>query len=234
MKKLLSILALMVGVIFSTNVQATEYLPYVAGRVSYVSINNDTNQWVSDRGYTSTIVDKRLNDETWGTRLAVGVEVPLCGGLAKSVRGEVEYGVISGTHNSGTYGHNINGFTIPTNYEIESRIETVMFNVYYDLDTGTRFTPYVNAGIGYANITEKAGVSNQYASERAKDSEDNLAWNVGAGVSYAVSSHISAEMGYRYTDYGSIKNSEVRGDYASSAKRDYDSHEVMLGLRYTF
>lgn len=234
MKKILGIVAVMVGVLFASNVNATEYLPYVAGRVAYVSMNNEADQWVSNGGYKSTIVDKRLNDETWGTRLAVGVEVPLCGGLAKSVRAEVEYGIIDDTHNSGSYGHNIGGFTIPTEYAIESKIQTIMLNVYYDLDTGTRFTPYVNAGIGYANIREKAGVSNQFASETAKDYEDNLAWNVGAGVSYAINYNVSAELGYRYTDYGSIKNSDTQAGYASNAERDYDSHEIMLGLRYTF
>ena len=234
MKKLLGLIAVMVGMVLSSSVQATEYLPYVGGRVSYVSMNNEADQWISNSGTKSTIVDKRLNDETWGTRLAVGVEVPLCGGLAKSVRTELEYGVIDDTHNSGTYSHNIGGFSIPTGYNIESKIQTIMLNVYYDLDTGTRFTPYVNAGVGYANIREKAGVSNQYASETAKDHEDNFAWNVGAGVSYAINYNVSAELGYRYTDYGSVKYSDVQGGYASSAERDYDSHEIMLGLRYTF
>ena len=234
MKKLLGLIAVMIGMVLTSSVQATEYLPYVAGRVSYVSMNNEADQWISNSGTKSTIVDKRLNDETWGTRLAVGVEVPLCGGLAKSVRTELEYGVIDDTHNSGTYSHNIGGFSIPTGYNIESKIQTIMLNVYYDLDTGTRFTPYVNAGVGYANIREKAGVSNQYASETAKDREDNFAWNVGAGVSYAINYNVSAELGYRYTDYGSVKNSDVQAGYASSAERDYDSHEIMLGLRYTF
>lgn len=233
MKKFLLLTAIS-SVFAVTNANATEYKPYVAARVAYMSLDNDAEQNVSDRGYNSTIVNKTLNDETIGGRFAVGFKVPLCGGLAKSVRTEIEYGYNNYTSNSGSYSHNIGGFSILTGYKIESKIQTVMWNSYYDLDTGTKFTPYIGVGIGYANIKEKAGVANQYDSQSAKDSEDNFAWNISTGVSYEISSNMDAELGYRYTDYGSVKNSENRGYYSSNAKRDYDSHEIMLGLRYNF
>lgn len=234
MEKFFSMFTVLMTVLFSTNVMATEYKPYVAARAAHVFMDNDTNQWVSDRGYTSTIVDKTLEDNVWGAKLAVGNEFKMCKPYAKAFRVELEYGITDDTENKGSYGHNINGFTIPTGYGIESRIQTVMINGYWDINTGTKFVPYIGAGIGYANIREKAFVSNQYATETAKDKEDNLAWQLSAGVSYEITADLDAELGYRYTDYGTIKQSESRGYYQSGMKRDYDSHEVLLGVRYTF
>lgn len=213
---------------------ATEYKPYVAARAAHVFMDNDTNQWVNDRGYTSAIVNKTLEDNVWGAKLAIGNEFLTCNKYTKAFRVELEYGITDDTENKGSYGHNINGFTIPTAYGIESRIQTVMINGYWDINTGTKIVPYVGAGIGYANIREKAFVSNQYATETAKDHEDNLAWQLSAGVSYEITADLDAELGYRYTDYGTIKQGESRGYYQSGMKRDYDSHEVLLGIRYTF
>lgn len=213
---------------------ATEYKPYVAARAAYSFMNNDANQWVSDRGYTSTIVNKTLEDNVWGAKLAIGNEFKMCTPYTKAFRVELEYGITDDTNNKGSYGHNINGWTIPTEYGIESRVQAVMVNAYWDINTGTKFIPYVGVGIGYANIREKAYVSNQYDTQTAKDHEDNLAWQVSAGVSYEITADLDAEFGWRYTDYGDVKNSEVRGYYNSSASRDYDSHEILLGVRYTF
>ena len=234
MKKIFGIVAVMLSVILVENAYAMEYKPYVAGRAAYVFMDNDANQWVSDRGYTSTIVNETLEDNVWGAKLAIGNEFKVCKPYAKAFRVELEYGITDDSNNKGSYGHNINGWTIPTEYGIESRVQTVMVNAYWDINTGTKFVPYVGAGVGYANIREKAYVSNQYDTQTAKDHEDNLAWQVSAGVSYEITADLDTELGWRYTDYGDIKNSETRGYYNSSSSRDYDSHEILLGMRYTF
>lgn len=234
MKKILFSLLVAFATLMSTSANAIEYKPYVAARAAYSFMDNDANQWVSDRGYKSTIVNKTLEDNVWGGKLAVGTEMLMCNNYAKAFRVEVEYGLNDKTSNKGLYGHNINGFTLPTEYGIESRIQTVMLNAYWDINTGTKFVPYVGAGVGYANIRETAYVSNQYATETAKDHEDNLAWQVSAGVSYEVTEDLDAELGWRYTDYGDIKNTATQAGYQSSAKRDYNSHEILLGMRYTF
>ncbi len=210
------------------NATASETTPYMAARLSYSHIRNDVNQWVNDSNYKSIIADKNLSDNVWGGRLAVGAA------FAPAIRAEVEYTLMDKTHNSGMYSHNINGFSLPTNYEIESKIQALMVNAYYDFDTGTKLKPYVSAGLGYSHIKEKASVSNQYAKETAKDSKDSLAWSLGIGASYALSEKTTLELGYRYTDYGDKKDSEHRGRYQSSAKRDYIASEFLFGVRYSF
>lgn len=216
------------AVFCATAANAAELTPYAAARLSYMQFNNEVNQWVDDRGDRSVIADRTLKDETWSGKLALGAR------FNSNLRAELEYTYMDDTHNSGSYGHNISGFSIPTNYDIESKIQAVMINAYYDFKTNTRFTPYVSAGIGYARIKETASVANQYAAETASDSENNLAWSLGFGTSYQVSDNIEAELGYRYTDYGDKKGSEVRGYYQSAASRDYAAHEIILGVRYAF
>lgn len=234
MKKLLSTTTFCALCLTTTTAYAVDYKPYATIKAAYTFMDNDANQWVSDRGYKSTIVDKTLSDEVWGLKAAAGVEFLTCSPLTKAYRVELEYGITDDTKNSGTYGHNINGWTIPTGYGIESRIQTVMLNTYWDINTNTKITPYVGAGIGYANIREEAYVSNQYDTQTAKDHEDNLAWQVSAGISYEITADLDMDLGWRYTDYGDIKNNASQAGYQSVSNRDYDSHEILLGMRYTF
>lgn len=214
--------------LFALNANAGENSPYAAARLSFAHIRNNVNQWVDDRGFKSTIADKALSDNVFGGKLAVGTNVH------NNLHAEIEYTLMDSTHNTGSYSHNVYGVSIPTNYKIEAKIQAVIANIYYDFDTGTKFTPYVSFGLGYSNIKEKASVCNQYAKEAAKDSEDSLAWNIGLGTSYAFSEKTTLELGYRYTDYGDKKDRESRGNYRSVAKRDYRASEILLGIRYSF
>lgn len=182
------------------NASATEYLPYVAARLARVEVKNDI---------TTIDYKEKINDDQFGYRFAAGVMVPLCGGLAESVRAEVEYGLLNKTHN------------VVARNTVQSQLQTAFANFYYDLDTGTSVTPYVGVGVGYARIAEDTN--------GAESNEDNFAYNVGAGVSVNLTYNMDVEVGYRFTDYGKIKDRNP--EYA---KRNYDSQEVLLGLRYTF
>ena len=182
------------------NASATEYLPYVAARLARVEVKNEI---------TNVDFQEKINDDQFGYRFAAGVMVPLCGGLAESVRAEFEYGLLNKTHN------------VVYSNTVQSQLQTAFANFYYDLDTGTSVTPYVGVGLGYARIEE--------ANNGVKSHEDNFAYNVGAGVSINLTYNMDVEVGYRFTDYGKIKDRNPSYD-----KRSYDSQEVLLGLRYTF
>ena len=107
---------LMAGIasLVAVNANATEYLPYVAARFARVTVQNDIS---------STQVNRQLDDEQFGYRVAAGVMVPLCGGLAQSVRAEVEYGLLNKTHN------------VVFDYTVQNRLQTTFVNLYYDLNT---------------------------------------------------------------------------------------------------
>lgn len=156
-------------------------------------------------------VKSDVDDKVWGGSFAAGVSTKVNGG---AVRAELEYNKNADAKKT----HNFYGRLV--NMEIES--QSLMINGYYDIDTGSKLTPYVGAGIGYAKIKGKA------SSLEASYSEDgnNFAWQVGAGVGYALNDKVSLDAGYRYVDYGDFTKAGLK--WESSA------HELYVGARYAF
>ncbi|MBB5348455.1 porin family protein [Desulfoprunum benzoelyticum] len=100
-------------------------------------------------------------------------------------------------------------------------------NGYYDFTTGSRFTPFITAGIGMAEV-EMDDLDYPGSGEpSASDDDTAFAWQVGAGVSYAVNANFDLEVKYRYfvIDDVEILDGEVESP---------SSHNVYLGMRYTF
>jgi opacity protein-like surface antigen len=103
-------------------------------------------------------------------------------------------------------------------------ILSFLANGYFDFVNKTAFTPYITAGIGEARIK-----INDFSIERVKigDSADTvLAYQVGAGVAYAVNKNFTIDLKYRYI---SMVNPEFEGMDA-----EISIHHVYLGLRYNF
>lgn len=90
--------------------------------------------------------------------------------------------------------------------------QTLMVNAYYDFKNETDFTPYVGGGVGVAFVGENS----------------NFAWNVGGGVGYKINDDFTASLGYRFVGLGEFEDKDRK-----TSGMLY-SHEVMLGLRYTF
>lgn len=88
--------------------------------------------------------------------------------------------------------------------------QTAFANAYWDFHNTTDITPYVGAGLGTAFIGPNT----------------NLAWNVGGGIMYSITDDIKANLGYRYTSMGKFENNHSDGILRS--------HEVLIGIRYTF
>ena len=99
-----------------------------------------------------------------------------------------------------------------------------LVNGYFDFVNSTRFTPYISAGIGMAKIEV-----NDFSVLGVRiGSEDDtvFAYQVGVGVGFAVTGNVTIDLKYRYfaTD---------DPDFAGT-KAEYKTHNVYLGLRYTF
>lgn len=103
---------------------------------------------------------------------------------------------------------------------------TTMGNVYYDfyLDKYgaqgalANLAPFVGAGIGLAVFDIDGDLGDE--------KETTFAYQVMAGLSYAFTPNIAASVGYAFF---SAPDAEFEGtDF------DYDSHNVLAGLRYTF
>lgn len=239
------LLASVATALFAANANAVELNPYVSAKAAFVKMKNDANV-VSDYSasgvthYQNSFANEKHKDDVWGLRFAAGAATPVKYG---QVRGEFELGWNDDAKDSNNFAFKIKD-TYNHKFATELSVYSAMLNVYYDIDTGTKFTPYVGAGIGYAHLKNKTKVTGSTPAGAlnlgSSESENNFAWNVGAGVSYALNDKVSLDAGYRYSDYGNIKESvsqKVSGlkePLNVNGKYDVTSHEFLLGARYSF
>ncbi len=221
MKKTL-LLAGVAGTLFALNANAAGLSPYVGIKAVYTDV--DANLAYSDEGVSEKY---NIGDKGLGGALAIGAKADLPYG---SIRAELEYSKKADSKKSYTefYGDK---------YSTKIETQTYMINAYYDFDTGTKITPYVMGGIGYAKLKAK----DQYWSEEYGKSllnKTKFAWQIGAGASYNINNHLSVDAGYRYIDYGNAAASEtvdLGGDEFETEKLDIKSaNEIYLGMRYNF
>lgn len=107
----------------------------------------------------------------------------------------------------------------------------LMANLFHDFETGTPLTPYVGGGIGYAwNELDNYGVTGL---DVLDDDDSGFAWQLGAGLGFAVSEQATVSLDYRYfSTSADVETTAAAGSVGSDV--DLDSHTVMLGLRYRF
>jgi outer membrane protein OmpA-like peptidoglycan-associated protein len=103
-----------------------------------------------------------------------------------------------------------------------------MLNVYYDLKTGTPFTPYLGAGIGAARASLEAS---PIGASRIDDSDTAFAYQGIIGVGYRLNENATIFTDYRYMATTGLDLATAAG---TSVDADYDNHTVMVGLRFNF
>ena len=236
MKRLLAAAMLITVLALSEPIQAADLGGfYVAPKFFWSHQNQDSAKTESDYSYTYTSIgvgDK--SDEAWGGALALGYDFKTKFGVP--VRTELEYAVRS---QSKVKTQAVDGPYIYDNTR-KMNISTLFANAFYDINTGTKFTPYVGGGIGLASISVKDNFSEGtygYSTASSRKTVSNFAWNLSAGVAYSFDSNWALDLGYRYSDFGKVSGSTATdntGGYVYKAKSDVTAHEVGLGLRYTF
>lgn len=158
--------------------------------------------------------------------------------LDYTARGEAE---VSSTRNmtwswtlNGTYYGGIPGVMTQAD---KVSLDTFLANFWYDIPTGTAFTPYIGGGIGwgFVSYTNTRAMDSRGDSDSFTDKKDgtNFAWSLGAGVSYALTPHVAIDIGYRYIDAGDMKVSASGGEPLRAAA-SIATHDLMAGLRYSF
>ena len=248
--------------LFATNANAynlnLDITPYVSAKMAYAKLKNksdvDSTFYLPGTRYADNVVsDKTLKDDVWGTRLAYGLSAPVKFG---KIRTELELGWNSKAGDDNLYDFVLDNHYRGEHYQVNTSVWTGMFNVYYDIDTGTKLMPYINAGVGYAHLKTKAhtwGMRGPFSNGNGtvpydlsfKEDANNFAWNIGLGVSYALTDNLSVDLGYRYTDFGNIRSNPIirdskgavmgaDGPFIFDGDMKLYMHEVNLGLRYAF
>ncbi|MCH5277568.1 MAG: porin family protein [Desulfovibrionaceae bacterium] len=121
-------------------------------------------------------------------------------------------------------------------------VQSLLFNLYWDIRNSTRWTPYLNAGLGMSFLSMKAS-NHRYdaggvptlALDTGYNDRSRFAWNVGAGVAFTVNERLSIDLGYRYADYGRARSDTVStGAFTLAGRSDVTMHQFLLGARISF
>jgi len=114
----------------------------------------------------------------------------------------------------------------------------LMLNGYFEpggIEETGKFQPYISFGIGWANvdsnftlITEERYWDEGYAPRVTYNNSDGrFAFQVGAGVGYAINEKVTFDCKYRFQ--------WVADSLAyNSTKVEYNSHNFFIGIRYAF
>jgi opacity protein-like surface antigen len=112
--------------------------------------------------------------------------------------------------------------------DIDGDVTTLSYmgNVYFDFKNNGKFTPFIGGGLGIANV--EYDVDSVNGNSRFSDKADDtvMAYQVMTGISYAATDHLNIDLQYRY--FGT-EDPEI-----DVLDTEYQSHNVMLGLRYSF
>ncbi len=100
----------------------------------------------------------------------------------------------------------------------EVRSLAFLVNGYYDIPVGSNMIPYIGGGLGVANVEfESAG----------EDDDTVFAFQIGAGLGYAVTPNVTLSLDYRF--FGT-ENPDLGG----GVDFEYLNSTLLLGLRYAF
>jgi outer membrane protein OmpA-like peptidoglycan-associated protein len=95
-----------------------------------------------------------------------------------------------------------------------------MVSALYDIPTGTRFTPYIGAGVGAAHVKFDSDTIG------GSTSKWKFAYQAIGGVNYDLNTNWALGVEYRYFATPSIRDNGVEADY--------HNHSVFLGVTYKF
>ena len=121
----------------------------------------------------------------------------------------------------------------------KSKTTSLMLNGYYDICTGTKWIPYVTAGIGLArnefNYSETeidtTVLPFDVGTEVGKITGTKFAYQAGLGVAYAINDAWKVDAGYKYSNYGKISKTFAADDQVE-LKNKVNAFEV--SARYAF
>ncbi|MDR0465987.1 MAG: outer membrane beta-barrel protein [Deltaproteobacteria bacterium] len=175
----------------------------------------NSGQVNSARDYYGQKSFATYSEMVYGGALAVGYD------FGFPFRAEVEFALRS---NAGYKG---------SEAEQSTNLTTLFVNAYYDFDTGTPFIPYVGGGLGIALNHTKLKATLPDGSPWTTDNYGTFAaLNLGAGLAFAFTENVAADLGYRiiFTGYNEIKGADDNKVYSAAPY----IHEFYLGMRFTF
>jgi len=209
-KYLVAIPTFLLSVAFMSQPGHAEW--YISGNVGAVFVN-DSDISGSDPTIPASIDGEIEFDTGFGINGAVGYGI----GNVR-LEGELSYRTADMDKLSGTA--TIGSLTLSGSGDVSGDVTSLglMANVWYDIETGTKWVPFIGAGIGLANVD----------AEIEGESEDDtvFAYQVGAGIGYEISDSTTATLGYRY-----FATSDPDFD---GIEAEVGTHNIEVGVRFAF
>jgi len=193
----------------------------------YVSLNMGT-VWVNDPdyNYSETGYDYAYRDEG-ELSFDTGFVLTAAFGYAyeNGFRAELEYGFRSNDLDKaeGTeyyqdfYGKDSNDYS--ENLGGDVMTNSLMFNGFYDFAPRSPISPFVGAGIGFANIEGDIDF-------QGTEDDNVFAYQLAAGVAFALNPKMKIDVQYRF--FGT-EDPDFDG-----LEAEYLTHNLMIGLRTSF
>ncbi len=120
----------------------------------------------------------------------------------------------------------------------KTKADSLMFNIYKDIVTINKFTPFVGGGIGLAHLKESAGgyaISRDdnviYPLDKISKKRNQFAYKLTIGSDIKFSDTITGEISYNYFNLGSNKR-KIIGGVQNIGNRTYEIHNITLGMRF--
>ncbi|MBU1193563.1 MAG: porin family protein [Proteobacteria bacterium] len=185
------------------------------GAGPYVSFNAGVSMPAdSDVNYSTGEIVEIESDAGFAGGVALGYDF----GNNLRLEGEISY--LSNEVDKATY----LGINRATTGDVTSI--AFLINGYYDFKNSTPFTPFISAGAGLANVEVDDFTFVGSGLPTVSDDDTVFAYQLSAGVGYAVTDQLSLDVKYRYfatADPG-----------VNTAEYEYGSHGVLVGLRFGF
>ena len=203
-KTILTIAALSIIAVPMSSMAAGDSM-YIKGNVGLgMAMDSDIDNMPNNAGTAKMTFDNGF----LGTA-AVGYD------FSGPFRVEGEYGWQKNDLDRLSYANMIGNFQ-----EGDLKTQSLMVNGYYDVATGSPWSPFVGAGIGWAKVDLNTPAL------PLGDNDDVFAYQLMAGVSYAIDAQWSIDAQYRF--FGT-QDATIQG-----ADFSMNSNDLLVGIRYNF
>lgn len=191
----------------------------------YVSVLGGANWWVDQTRATNNSTFHFDADTGFVLGGAFGVHLD---NWLHGLRAELEASYRR-NHINGHWTSTDGGDTGPINGHVSTF--AVMANVWYDIDCGSKFKPYIGGGAGWARSHFDAVAFTTRGDTTGTTSLDasGFAWQLGVGVNYEIMRGVDLGLGYRFMVDPRL-HLGGEGISEQSITLDNQSHSVAISL----
>jgi len=183
-----------------------------------------------DRGfYIGVAAGGNLADDA--TVTGTGVNAGLESGTGLVASGAIGYGFDPGFRIETEFGWRRDGADKATGVSAtgNTRVESLMANLAWDINLGGSLTPYIGAGAGVARFAYDS--VSPLSGQTVDDSDSVFAYQALAGMALAVAEGTEVTLDYRLF---ATEEPDMRTTTGTAVTSEYMSHALLVGLRFSF